>query len=96
SQAGNPSEEDYVYSFNTDEEICQLYSSSDLLTDSENQLMSQEKKLETLKAAGMLVDEKHLMGKARTEKESKGLIIFAVTAAAALGLSGILIRRRRK
>lgn len=96
SQAGNLSEEDYVYSFNTDEEICQLYSSSDLLTESENQLMSQEKKLETLKAAGMLVDEKHLMGKARTEKESKGLIIFAVTAAAALGLSGILIRRRRK
>ncbi|MDO4269196.1 MAG: hypothetical protein Q4C73_12055, partial [Eubacteriales bacterium] len=93
----NPAEQTaYVYSFHTDENTVQLYSSRDLLADREQELMSQEEKLETLKAAGMLVDETHLHGSTRTEKERRGLIIFAVTAAAALSLSGILIRKRRK
>ncbi len=86
----------YTYAFNTKDGSSRLYSTQDLLTKKGSDLLDEEEKLELLKASGV-VTEDYIVAPAADESQSRtGTLIFAITAAAALGLTGLLIRRKRK
>lgn len=86
----------YTYAFNTRDGSSRLYRTEDLLSDMGEEPMDEEEKLELMKAAGIVNEELITVPSASEERSRTGILIFASTAAAAVGLAWFLIRRKRR
>lgn len=101
--AGETSREDqpakmvtYAYAFQTADGTSHLYNMEDLLNRSAGELMDEEEKLELLKSAGIATENYIVTPKDVKEQSRRGMIIFAGTVLAAIGLSILLIRRKKR
>ena len=86
----------YAYAFNTEDGSSRLYNAEDLLSGQDETLMDEEEKLELMKAAGIVTEDRITAPASSEERSKAGLMIFALTAAAAVSLAGVLIYRKRR
>lgn len=93
-KAGKPVS--YTYAFNTKDGSSRLYSTEALLSDQAGELMDEEEKLELMKAAGLVTEDRYVISSASEEQSRRGIAAFAAAAAAAVGLAWFLIRRKRR
>lgn len=86
----------YTYAFNTKDGSSRLYSTEDLLSSQAGEVMNEEEKLELMKAAGLVTEDRFVISSASEEQSKRGIAAFAAAAAAAVGLAWFLIRRKRR
>lgn len=86
----------YAYAFNTKDGSSRLYNAEELLSNQAGELMDEEEKLELMKAAGLITEEKYTIPSGSEEQSRIGIAAFAAAAAAAVGLAWFLIRRKRR
>lgn len=93
AEAGNVT---YVYSFNSDGGKAALYRKSDLLTKKEEELMDEQEKLQLIQSAGIMTQGDVRPEKSQDQGLDQGILLIAASVGAAIGLTLLLIRRKRK
>lgn len=86
----------YVYSFNSDGGKAALYRKSDLLTKKEEELMDEQEKLQLIQSAGIMTQGDVRPEKAQDQGLDQGILLIVASVGAAIGLTLLLIRRKRK
>ncbi len=88
----------YLYVYNVEKQKYELYKTETILTKTDDELLSEQDKIELLAAKGMTVNESKAESKVKyaNHQERNGLMILGLIAAAIAGLSGVISLKRRQ